>query len=486
MPMRAVMLLLLLPTWALAAPLEFRLTFDAKSHKGPFTGRAYVMLTRADRKDLMRSVNWTRPEPFFAKDFKDIKPGEPMVIDGTALAHPTPLAKLPRGKWTVQAVIDLAPGDMSFATAPGNLYTITRLDLDPENTGPVELKLGRVVEEPVFKETGRIKLVRVQSKLLTAFHGRPVWMRAAVLLPASYAEKKDDPFPTYYEIPGFSGDHHAAPRYLANGSTSRGGVDFIHVLLDPNCHHGHHTFADSDNNGPWGKALTEELIPIIDARFRTLGARGRLVGGHSSGGWSSLWLQVSYPEAFNGCWSTAPDSVAFHDFQRVDIYAPRANLFFDGDRPRPLIRRDGKVALNMKPFSDMERVMGHGGQLAAFEAVFSERGRDGQPRRLWDRDTGAIDPAVAKSWEKYDIRLKMRREWKTLAPKLAGKIHVYMGDEDNFYLDGATRLLKAELKRLGSDAVVEMFPGKDHSSLMTAELRKRIGEEMAARLKAAK
>jgi hypothetical protein len=132
----------------------------------------------------------------------------------------------------------------------------------------------------------------------------------------------------------------------------------------------------------------------------------------------------------------------------------------------------------------MEEYMGRGGQLGSFEAVFSPRGADGRPRRLWDRSTGAIDPAVAKSWETYDIRLILERNWKTLGPKLAGKIHVYMGDVDTFYLDGATRLLKGSLAGLKSDAVVELFPKRDHGTLMDAALRKRIAAEMAAAIKA--
>ncbi|MBY0230244.1 MAG: hypothetical protein K2W96_13255, partial [Gemmataceae bacterium] len=269
------------------------------------------------------------------------------------------------------------------------------------------------------------------------------------------------------------------------GSTKRGGVDVIHVLLDPNCDHGHHTFADSANNGPVGRALVEELIPAIDKRFRTTGAKGRLVGGHSSGGWSSLWLQVEYPDAFDGCWSTAPDPVDFRDFQRVDLYEPKANLLFGPDgKSRPIARMGGKVAMRFKPFSDMERVMGHGGQLASFEAVFSGRGPDGEPKRLWDRDTGAVDAEVAKSWRKYDIRSKLARGWETLGPKLKGKLHVYMGEEDTFYLEGATRLLKKQMEELKSDAKVELFPEKDHSGLLDGALRDRIGKEMAARLKA--
>ena len=159
-------------------------------------------------------------------------------------------------------------------------------------------------------------------------------------------------------------------------------------------------------------------------------------------------------------------------------------MFTDPEgKPRPLARRGETPFLYYKPFSDMEEVMGHGGQLASFEAVFSPRGTDGKPKKLWDRKTGAIDPEVAKAWEQYDIRLVLERNWKTLGPKLAGKIHVYMGGSDTFYLDGATRLLQQSLKTLGSDAVVELFPGKNHGSLMTAELRERIAKEMAGQVR---
>ncbi len=127
--------------------------------------------------------------------------------------------------------------------------------------------------------------------------------------------------------------------------------------------------------------------------------------------------------------------------------------------------------------------MGHGGQLASFEAVFSPRGADGRPRPLWDRATGAVDPETARAWEKYDIRRKLERDWKTLGPKLAGKLHVYTGAEDTFYLEGAVRLLQASLQELGSDAVVEIVPGRDHSSLLDKAMRERIAREMADALR---
>jgi hypothetical protein len=139
----------------------------------------------------------------------------------------------------------------------------------------------------------------------------------------------------------------------------------------------------------------------------------------------------------------------------------------------------GRVVLWYDDFAWMEHVGGHGGQLHSFEAVFSERGADGRPRLLWNRRTGEIDPAVARTWRRYDIRHVLEQNWETLGPKLAGKLHVFMGSEDTFYLDGATARLQESLAKLGSDAVVEIHAGKDHSSLMTAELRARIEREMA-------
>jgi len=207
------------------------------------------------------------------------------------------------------------------------------------------------------------------------------------------------------------------------------------------------------------------------------------VTGHSSGGWSSLWLQVTYPDTFNGVWSTSPDPVDFRDFQRIDLTKPDANMFFDSKgEKRPLARMKGKPILFYKPFSDMEEIMGHGGQLASFEAVFSPRGPGLQVRKLWDRTTGAIDPEVTKSWEKYDIRLVLERNWKTLAPKLAGKLHVWTGGADTFYLEGAVVRLKESLQKLGSDADVEIFPGRDHG-LRDKAIRDRIAKQMAERFR---
>jgi hypothetical protein len=164
----------------------------------------------------------------------------------------------------------------------------------------------------------------------------------------------------------------------------------------------------------------------------------------------------------------------------IDIYRSGENMFLDrAGKERPLARMGGQVLVRYRNFSVMEDVLGPGGQLCSFEAVFSPRGSDGKPAQLWDRETGAINPDVAHAWEKYDIRLVLERNWLTLGPKLAGKLHVFMGDEDTFYLEGATKLLKKSLAQLGSDAVVEIHPGKNHMTLLGSELRERIRQEMS-------
>jgi len=465
-----------------ARPLEFHLTFDRSVRAEPFTGRVYVMLSQSPVTALPGGPNWFKPEPFFALDVKDWKPGETRILGSDALACPLPLAKLARGTWSVQAVMDLDRGARSFSHGDGNLHSKPlRQELDPVASGPVKVVLDQMYREARFKETERVKLVEIESKLLSAFHGKPMKMRAGVVLPKSFAKDADRRYPVIYEIPGFGGTHTMAHGAAARNATEVAGVEMLYVMLDPSCRLGHHVFADSDNNGPCGKALVEELIPHIERTYRGLGTpQARFVTGHSSGGWSSLWLQVAYPDFFGGCWSTAPDSVDFRDFQKVNIYEEGISIFTDEKgAQRPLARRGDTLVLFYKPFSDMEVVMGRGGQLFSFEAVFSPKGPDGKPRPLWDRVSGKVDAEVAQTWQRYDIRLLLERNWKTLGPKLAGKVHVYMGGKDTFYLDGATVLLKQSLTKFGSNAVVEIFPDRHHGNLIDAALRRRMAEQMA-------
>jgi hypothetical protein len=330
-----------------------------------------------------------------------------------------------------------------------------------------------------------LKEVSLESRLLSAFHEQPTFHRAAVILPQSYGRETARRYPVLYIVPGFGGTHYDATKLYPMGApeAEQGEVEFIRVLLSGDCRWGHHVFADSETNGPRGEALIKELIPYIDANYRTAAApTARFITGHSSGGWSSLWVQVNYPETFGGVWSTAPDPVDFHDWQQVDLYAsPPLSLYYDdeGER-RPIARRGTEPALWYDSFAKMDDVLGRGGQLRSFEAVFSPLDRGGLPMRLWDRETGRIDPDVMQAWAKYDISRVVDQNWLALEPKLRGKLHVYAGELDTFYLDGAVRRFAETLTRLGADAEVFVVPGKNHSDLLNKDLRHKIMRQMSA------
>ncbi len=459
-------------------PPAFEVTYDARVNPGPISARVYVMLGPAGGfREPKNGPDWFNPQPFFAVEAKDWKPGEPLVIGRNAVGFPGPLDALKPGKYRAQAVVRLNPDTHKLGDGEGNAFgPAVAFEVGPDSKEPVRLTVDQVVPAKKFPETETVKLVDIPSPMLSAFYKRPIHHRAAVILPEGLEPGRK--VPTVYMIPGFGGDHFMAQRPRMFNYAK----DMIRVVLDPDCGTGHHVFADSACNGPRGRALVEELIPYIEKTYPAIAEpSARLLNGHSSGGWSSLWLQVAYPDYFGGTWSTSPDPVTFADFQQINLYEPGEKMFQDHEgKQRPIARAGTRPILFVEGFSKMEDVVGDGGQLHSFEAVFSPLGPDGKPRPLYDRATGAVDTDVAKSWEKYDILRVLEKDWATLGPKLKGKLHVYTGEIDTFYLEGAVKLLKASQEKLGSDASIEVVPGKDHSSLLDREMSARIDREMKA------
>ncbi|MEZ4384859.1 MAG: alpha/beta hydrolase-fold protein [Nannocystaceae bacterium] len=310
----------------------------------------------------------------------------------------------------------------------------------------------------------RIEHFSLRSDRLSAFAGRDVSFEAVVLTPAGY-----DPacgHPALYFVHGFgSGALRMAAAY-AGSVLDRPRDDpappLLRVFLDANHPLGHHVFADSENTGPWSSALVDELLPAIEARYGAPAeADARFLSGHSSGGWASLWLQIDHPATFAGAWSLAPDPVDFRSFTNVDLYRATSMYVAADGTPTPLVRSGGEVVMTLEDFVREPE----GREIfASFDAVFSPRGADG-PLPLFDRASGRIDPEIARSWERYDVRARLQREWAALAPQLRGKLHVIVGDADDYYLDVPARLLAAELERLGSDASVLFVPGRGHADI---------------------
>jgi S-formylglutathione hydrolase FrmB len=312
----------------------------------------------------------------------------------------------------------------------------------------------------------------MRSPCLSEFWGRDMSLVAGVVRPLDW--KDGEKLPVCYNVHGFGGSHEAAwfqGPSLQKAEQSGAMPRMLYVFLNAQCERGHHEFADSVNNGPCGRALTTEFIPALEKKFGGVGEPwARFVTGHSSGGWSSLWLEVTYPDVFGGCWSTAPDSVDFRDFTGIDVYSYE-NAYQDPEgNPIMLVRQNGKFVSSIKQYVDSsDEANAIGGQFYSFNAVFSPRANDGTPMKLFDWKTGAINSDVADSWRKYDISLILQENWKTLGPKLKGKVHVWIGTIDTFRLEGATTLLKEELAKLGSDADILLVEGRDHGSLFAPQ-----------------
>lgn len=408
-----------------------------------------------------------------------------VVIDGDDLAFPSRYSNLPQGDYYVQAVLDVNRDYNYRGRSAGDLLSkVVRIHLPMQH--PEDLVLDHVVPAKDPWHPGTVSpdiqaaldaarphthLVDFQSPLLTGFWGRRIDMRGWVLTPPGY-EDGHQSYPTVYYTQGFGGDNaHAVPVLARIYAAMRDGSmpPMIWVALDESSPTGTHEFADSVNNGPWGQALTTELIPSLERDYRMdARASGRFLNGHSSGGWATLWLQTRYPQIFGGTWSTSPDPSDFHDFTGPDLYAPHANVYVRTDGSAwPLVRDHGQVQATFEQFAKLEQVLGpYGGQMASFEWVFSPRGANGRPMPMFNRYTGAVDPAVIRYWrDHYDIAWRLAHEWPALKPDLDGKIHLYVGTADTFYLDGAAHRLKHVLDGLGARSDIRFLPGRSHFDL---------------------
>lgn len=461
-----------------AAPTRFVVSMSEPLAE-PYTGRVYVMLGTSKRQEPRRGPDWFNPDPFFAVDVMNWSAHEPLKIDSTSMGYPWTMDALPAREWTVQAVV--RGGDNSqIGRGAGTRYSVPMTQTFGAHSGDINLTIDQLEQPRQMPQVDGIEWVEMESPMLTSALGRPTKHRAGVMPPASFDPEANRTWPTVYVIGGFPGtlDGAAMTKWMW-GATALGEECFI-VHLDAESSTGHHVFADSPGNGPRGTALVTEFIPHLEARWPMRPEpSGRLLTGHSSGGWASLWLQLNWPDSFGGTWSTAPDPVDFRDFQRVDLYAEDANAFVEPSGNRhPVARLGRNQHIWYDDFVGMEAVVGDGGQIRSFDWTFSPLDDRGQPKRLIDPTTGAIDPDVAAAWRAYDINLFVQKHWQELGPRLSGKVHIIGGSEDTFYLDGALRKLQETLEALDSDADIQIIEGADHSNFMNRRRRQHIAQQM--------
>ncbi len=436
-----------------AAPLRFEVTVARDLLGKPRDGRLLVVLDRnAQREPRLRIGTDYGAPTVLGMDVNGLSAGATIVVDGKAAVFPLDgLAKLSAGDYAVQPVFDVSR-DLKLVDAPGNYYgEAVRVRLDPAAGGVVKLALTRQVPpEEMPADTDSVKFIKLKSELLSKFHGRPMYLRAGVVLPRDFARETQQRYPLRVHIGGF-GTRFTAARGLV------GRVPGMIVLhLDGAGPFGDPYQVNSDNNGPYGDAVTQELIPYVEKTFRGIGQPyARVLDGASTGGWVSLALQVFYPDFFNGAWAHAPDPVDFRAFELINIYEDNNAYVNRFGFERPSAREiNGDVRFTMRHEVQIERVLGRGDRWelggrdwGSWNAVFGPRGEDGLPKPLWDGKTGKIDKSVLEHWKKYDLRLVLQNNWPTLALKLRGKIRVWVGEADDYFLNNAVHLLDDFLSR---------------------------------------
>lgn len=496
----------------IAAPTVFHVSLGAASAT-TVSGRLLVFakpLGAADKRPVasvdMEQID-THATAIAAQEVTHLEPGAAVTLDADVAAFPMPFSQLATGHYAVQAVLDRDHSYNYTGRGPGDLVSrVMEVELPGDVSDTLTLTTvvpGSDPRRPLSNVPASLKAaydaasddihpIDFTSPALSSFWGRPVVMHGWVVTPPGYATHPRDRYPTVYYTQGFGGSLRSLHDVgVARWEEMRTGTSppMIWVGIDQSVPGGTSEFVNSVNDGPWGEALTAELVPELERRYR-MDAKpsGRLLTGHSSGGWAALWLQVTYPTTFGGAWPTSPDPSDFHDFLGIDLYARDANVYRQPDgTPRPLAVANGQMLVSVEDYARREVVVGaYGGQMASFEWTFSPRGVDGRPVPMFDRTTGAVDPAVMAYWkEHFDVAERLRRDWPALRRDLDGKIHLTVGTADNFQLDRSARRLEATMKALGAKTDFRYVKGRGHFDLYAIGddpwgLYKRIAWEMYA------
>ncbi len=485
-----------------AGATKFEISFPAGAHADAVTGRVFVMISKKDSPEpRMQAGGYGDTSPIFGADVSALAAGQITVIDGNTQGYPLrSLRDIPAGDYYVQALMNIytefhrADGHtiwahmdqwegQHFARSPGNIYSeVQKVHLDPAAGYAVKFSLAKVIPAvTVPADTAYVKHIKIQSDTLTKFWGHPMFIGAVVLLPKGYDVHPDAHYPVIYDeghfslgAPfGFTPENEPVPdamrARLADVNRETGyefyqswTSDSFPRMIAVTFQHPTPYFDDSyavnsANNGPYGDALVKEMIPYLESHFRMIPKTyARVLTGGSTGGWESIAVQVFYPDFFGGTWTLYPDPVDFRRYQMTNAYDDD-NAFWEPGHtwlqaPRYMERKsDGQPLVTMQSMSQLEDVLGSHGrsgqQMEIWEAVYGPVGDDGYPKPLWDKQTGKIDQSVALYMRDhgYDISYNLKTNWATLGPKLRGKIHVYVGDMDNYYLNLAVYMLEETL-----------------------------------------
>ena len=443
------------------------------------TGRLFLVIDRTDQPLERLQKSYLDTPEFLGVDVQHLTPGQVALIDGKTLGYPfRSLEELPPGDYFVQAFVNVyteyhrADGHViwglnqwdgqEFTHNPGNLYSqVQKIHFDPHGGATFKLDLTETVAaaEPSKPDTEWVKSVKIESPLLSKFWGRPIYLGATVLLPRGYAEHPDARYPVIYE---------QKSHYLRGGPFDVGtesGAEFFRAwtaehfprlitvrLINPTPYYDFSGAMNSANNGPFGDAIVQELIPYIEQHFRIIREpHARILIGKSTGGRDALALQVLHPELFGGAWIFYPWGVDYRRYGGFDIYEAE-NAFvakwsetegFHSQYEWSPLERYFPHTLGSEPVSSMRQYGLHdlvqGGRsgvsaevTGSENALNSPVSADGYPSPLYDKMTGEIDRDVANYWRGHDLADYTQANWPRIGPLLVGKLHFYVGDNDQW------------------------------------------------------
>jgi hypothetical protein len=520
-----LLLLLITPLTAQAQGPRFSVTFPAARSSAPIDGRVLVYLSADTTKEpRFGASDAVTTAQVTGVDVDGWRPGAPVTVDGTAFGYPVEsLRDLPPGRYRVQAmvnryqtfrradghVVKLPPDrweGQQPTRKPGNLYS-PPVTVTIGATSRVALELTEEippVADFTAQETEYVKYVRIRSERLSAFWGTDMYLAAWVTLPEGFEAHPGARYPlvinhghfpsspsgwretppdttlvpdfsTRFNLRGYNRIQQELAYQLFRDWTSPGFPRMLLVEIQHATPFYDDSYAvNSANNGPYGDAITYELIPEIERRFRGIGQGwARFTFGGSTGGWEAMAVQMFYPDEFNGAWIACPDPIDFRHYTTVNIYSDRNAYHTEGAfrrTKRPAQRNYlGHITATVEDMNRRELALGtrtrSGDQFDVWESVYSPVGPDGYPARLWDKRTGVIDTAVARYWrEHWDLSYILQRDWATLGPKVRGKLRLYVGDMDNYYLNNAVYEVEKFLRSANppADAVVDYGDRDEH------------------------
>ena len=485
---------------------KFEITYPEKFSENGYDGRLLLMISNNNNAEPRFQINDSHhTQIIFGIDVESWKSGETQIFDSNVYGYPIKsIGNLKEGEYYIQAFLhkyetfNLSTGykvklpkdqgeGQKWNISPKNLYS-TPKKVKISKSGTIKISLENEISpiEPI-KDSKYIKHVKIKSEMLSKFWGRDMFLQANVLVPHNFnknskvkyplmifhghfpntfrgfrteppaAPKKDTIYNSRFGITGYKYIQEKEAYDLYKNWISDDFPRFIAIEIQhQNPYYDDSYAVNSANLGPYGDAITYELIPHVENLFNGVGEGwGRFLYGGSTGGWEALAVQVFYPSEYNGCFAACPDPIDFRAFTVVNIYEDENAYYHKSDYKKTLRAgmRDGKgiIKSHLIDMNHREMVLGSkgrsGDQWDIWQAVFSPAGDDGYPKPIWDKKTGEIDKYVAEYWkENYDLSYILERDWNKIGNDLIGKLHIYCGDMDNYYLNNAVVLTEEFLE----------------------------------------